>query len=208
MNNVNFTKPQHMARNRKGLIDRSADTGTFRQTEECIITVEAATSDPEGNPSHRNRSAAASTQEEKRSEELDEKIKELFRRAKEGFYDEGSAEDFADILTGLLRQWGDEAIIALSPFIVGNEANAEVVSEALRCLSHLDDSASQTSRLWIISRALQSRSSWIRDSATIALTMIDDPTSGQYLQKAIDRESNEEVIRNMRTALDYLQRSR
>jgi len=149
-----------------------------------------------------------STRETTPSEELNDQIEELFKSAREGFFDDSSLDNFSTKLTYIVRRGGDSAIVALAPFVVGKTANTEVAAETLRSLGHIDDAASYNFRLTLILTALQSASSWIRDAATLALGAMDDPAAVPFLRKALDRETNQELRLNMQPILEYLQRRR
>jgi hypothetical protein len=154
------------------------------------------------------RKPETSTEQIPLSDQLSEQIENLFLAASEGFYEDEESRNFSEKLSRLVRLYGDAAIIGIAPFIIGDRANAEVASATLNCLSHLEGRVSYNFRIWLMERALQSHSSWIRDVAASSLESMDDPTAIPYLQEALSKESNPELRRYLRLVLEYLQRKR
>ena len=149
-----------------------------------------------------------STEQMPQSDQLSEQITNLFLAASEGFYEDEQSRKFSEKLSMLVKLYGDAAINGMAPFIIGERANAEVASATLSCLSHLDGRISYNFRVWLMERALQSRSSWIRDAAALSLESVDDPAAIPFLQEALNKESNAELRQYLHSVLEYLQRKR
>lgn len=139
---------------------------------------------------------------------LDNQMAQLFHQFRDGFSDEEASNEFIDRLSSLVKHYGDAAISALAPFVIGNKASAETAAETLNCLSHMETLVSYSFRIWLIERALQAESSWIRDAATSGLEIMDDSSSIPYLQEAHRHESNSELQHYMESVLRYLDRKR
>jgi len=142
------------------------------------------------------------------SGQLEQQILSLFQTASDGVSEDQQYRAFSDKLSTLVILYGDSAIEAMAPFIIGDRVNAEIASATLNCLSHIEGRTSYNFRIWIMERSLQSRSSWIRDAAALGLEAMDDPAAIPYLKEALGREPNSELRRYLQSVLEYLQRKR
>ena len=153
-------------------------------------------------------SSGTSTEPLPVTEYLSEQIADLFNAANGGLFEDEQIRSFSEGLALLLSKFGDATIKELLPFIIGEKASAESAAETLKCLSRYESRIAYSYRLWIMERALQSPSSWIRDAAGLALESMDDPTSIPYLQEAISKESNTDLRQFLQAVVEYLSRKR
>jgi hypothetical protein len=152
--------------------------------------------------------AGTSTEQLPVTEYLSEQIADLYDAANGGLFEDEQIRSFSQGLSSLLSKFGDATIKELLPFIIGEKASAESAAETLKCLSHYENRIAYNYRIWIMERALQSPSSWIRDAAGLALESMDDPTAIPYLQEAISKESNAGLRQFLQTVVEYLSRKR
>jgi hypothetical protein len=141
-------------------------------------------------------------------DDLEEQLANLFSIANDGLFDDDQTNRFSEKLAELIYRYGDGTIIGLAPFIIGEQASAESAAATLRCLSHLDSPISYNYRIWLMERALQSTSSWIRDAAALALESLDDPSAIPYLQEAFSKEPNAELRKYLFSVCQFLLRKR
>jgi hypothetical protein len=117
---------------RREVIEPSVSTVlSALRSELLLLSLETLTSDRTRQLWISYRYRDASTQEETPSEELNDQIEKLFKSAREGFYEDSFFEDFSTKLTYFVRRCGDETIVALAPFVIGETANAEVAAETV-----------------------------------------------------------------------------
>ena len=139
---------------------------------------------------------------------LDERVKVLFQAAKEEFFEDGMESEFSRELAALVTKYGDFAITSIAPFILNERVSTDIGSEALGSLARIDHPRSHRFRKQLTESSLKSKSVQIRDSASLALATLDEPSSVPFLRDAIKREPCEELRQNMRSVLARLERSR
>jgi len=175
-----------------------------RRSNVGIVITEAVTQDPETIklllPNYTFSNTITTSEEP--SLALDECIKKLMAIARESLYESDLLERFSSGLESLLVRFGDAAVISLAPYVL--RGTSEIAAEILRCFGNIADQRTYKSRLWVVMKALQSSSSWIRDSATLALAIMQDTLAIPYLETAIANERNEELKRNMLPVLEHL----
>jgi hypothetical protein len=135
----------------------------------------------------------SSTLQQDYPDAIDQEIELLFDRAKEEVFEDGMESDFSRGLISYVRKFGDTAIAALVRLIVTEQANAEVASEAMRWLGHIDHPITYRSRLHLLERSLHNSSARVRDGAALGLASLDDPHAIPYLKQAIEREQYQEL---------------
>lgn len=119
---------------------------------------------------------------------VDQEIELLFDRAKEEVFEDGMESEFSRGLISYIRKYGNAAIATLERLIVTEQVNAEVASEAMRWLGHINHSITYRSRLYLLERSLHNSSARVRDGAGLGLAFLDDPHAIPYLKQAIERE--------------------
>lgn len=139
---------------------------------------------------------------------LDERIKVLFQAAKEEFFEDGMESEFSRELTALVTKYGDFAITSITPLILNERVSTDIGSEALGSLARIDHPRSHRFRKQLIESSLKSKSVQVRDSASLALAILDGPSSAPFLRDAIKLEPCEELRQNMTSVLAHLERSR
>jgi hypothetical protein len=138
-------------------------------------------------------------------ETIDEHVERLFASAGETEFAFGIENDFTNRIRSTVETYGDDAIRALSSYILFSEINDEIAAEALRCLGRLSEPTSYRMRLWLLEKGLFSESPEIRDSASLGLASLDDPEAIPYLLRAIQHEPSEELLQSMKQVLEQLE---
>lgn len=128
----------------------------------------------------------------------------------EAFAD-GMESEFSRQFVALIQTHGAEALPLIDAYLIqgyqGDTYNSEIASEALLWLGLMDHPATYLDRRLIIERSLTSRSSRLRDSASNALSFLDDPASIPALQYAIAKENMRELRADMQQVLEQLKRT-
>jgi hypothetical protein len=146
-----------------------------------------------------------STEQKERPEEIDQEIEGLFEIAKEQIFEDGIESEFSRGLISIIKEYGNDAMIVIANLIVTDQVNAEVASEALRWLGHIDHPKTYRYRLWVLERSLYCSSVRIRDGAVLGLSFLNDPHAISYLKRAIERETCKELRRDMEQVLAHLE---
>lgn len=174
-------------------------------------TDDKATTQIQGNESlyriHQTESDV-STAHHELSEDLSERVAQLFQSGVRDLLDDTFGRDFLRCLTGLINEYGNDAVAAITPFVLKESVNSEVISETLAALGSIEHLPSYKFRRWLLESGLTCSSPRIRDSATLALASTRDPHAIPYLQHAIRQEPSEELSQDMQSVLDYLERIR
>lgn len=190
------------------LEDRSSISGEFPKSQSRIIQIDSRTRKAAEGRGPSLLHSETSTEPLPVPGHLNEQLADLYLTANEGLFEDDQTKKFSEKLSALVYTYGDATIIGLAPFIIGEQASAESAAATLRCLSHLENRIAYNFRIWLVERALQSASSWIRDAAGLALESMDDPSAIPYLQEAFSKESNAELRQYFHSVLEYLQRKR
>lgn len=146
-----------------------------------------------------------STVQKEPPEEIDQEIEGLFEIAKEQIFEDGMESEFSRELISIIKEYGNDAMIVIANLIVTDQVNAEVASEALRWLGHVDHPKTYRYRLWVLERSLYCSSVRIRDGAVLSLSFLNDPHAISYLKQAIERETCKELREDMEQVLAHLE---
>lgn len=131
-------------------------------------------------------------------------LSDLLARAREETFEDGMESQFSKALISYIKRYGNAAVKVLTEYILSEHVNAEIASEALRWIGHIEDASTYESRLWLLGRGLLSASSRIRDAALLGLAFLNDPQAIPLLEAAIQRERIQELREDMKQALEDL----
>jgi hypothetical protein len=137
--------------------------------------------------------------------EIDQKIETLFGAAREQVFEDGMESDFSKELISLVKKYGNAAITILTRLIVTEQVNAEVASEALRWLGHMEHPKTYDNRLWLLEQSLFCSSARVRDGAALGLASLDDSHAIPYLKRAIQQENCTELREDIEQVLIQLE---
>lgn len=199
----------HRSRCRYSWIEeRSSSSSELSRSEPAITQLNSATRNVEDDNDLSLHLIQTATEQVPVSGHLEELVADMFLAAGDGLFEDDQVRSFSDKLLTLLYLYGDATIESIAPYVIGEKASAETASATLRCLSHIDSVVSYNYRIWLMERALQSSSSWIRDAAALALESMDDSSAVPFLQEALRKESNRELRQFFQSVSEYLQRKR
>lgn len=146
--------------------------------------------------------AASATVERARPKEIHENLHTLLSEARDELFEDGMETNFSKALISLIQCYGNDAVEVLTEFVVSEQVNPEVASEALRWIGRVEDLSTQQSRLWLLGRSLFSASSRVRDAAVLGLASLNDPEAVLVLEAAIRREHIDELRQDMEQVLN------
>ncbi|MEH1898196.1 MAG: HEAT repeat domain-containing protein [Nostoc sp.] len=140
------------------------------------------------------------------SEIIYSELETLFITGKEEYFEDGFESNFSRGLVSCVQKYGNDAIEAITCFIVYEKISPEVASEALRWLGEINHAESYKFRLWLLERSLNCPSSRVRDGAILGLSYLNDPHAITYLEQAIEQEKIIELREDMKQVLAQLKR--
>lgn len=141
-------------------------------------------------------------------ESIYDRLHGLFLDASDEIFEDGMNTNFSTNLHRIIQNNGVAAINVLERLVWNDDANVEVVEEALRQIGHMDHRSTHRSRLSLLKRALESRNPRVRDAACIGIEAMEDPDAIKCLQSAIKKEQSEQLRQNLIDVLEQLQDSR
>lgn len=150
----------------------------------------------------------SSTAPEDRHEGFDQRIRTLFKTAKEESFEDGMESQFSKALMDLVKKYGNAAVGVISQLIIDEMVHDEVASEALRWLGRINHPLSYRARLQLLERSLSCSSARVRDGAALGLASLDDPHAMTYLKQAIERERHAALKDDMKQVLTQLEGTR
>lgn len=122
--------------------------------------------------------------------------------------DDSLSSELSIYLVGLVAQHSNRSLRCLDNLIASERIDPETAASVLQLLGEMNHPSSHLARLELLTRSLHHPSYWIRDGATLALALLDDPLSVPYLKRAIERERIAEMCENMEQVLAQLEETR
>lgn len=136
------------------------------------------------------------------------KVEMLFSSANGEVFEDGMERAFSRELVSIVQKYGDRAMEPITHLLIRERVDAEEASEALRWLGRLRHGQTRAYRLWLLERCLLCSSPSVRDGAGLGLASLDDPDAVPYLQRAISRETCDELREDLAQVLAQLERAR
>ena len=136
---------------------------------------------------------------------LASEIKQVFRNAQDEVFADGMDSRLSHALDHAVKLHGTYAVNAIERVIRFDSPNAEIVGETLRQIGWIDDPSSQTDRLRILIKYLDSSDPRIRDAASLGIAALDDPAALPAVRKAMGRERSPMLHRNLELVVEQLQ---
>ena len=107
-------------------------------------------------------------------------------------------------LKHLLGVGGIVTIRVIRSLLNSESLNAEEVGEMLRVLGDFEDSVTHCGRLSLLLDCLRSRSSRVRDAASIGIASLDDSSALQEVEAAAKNETLNELRQDLQMVVDQL----
>lgn len=137
--------------------------------------------------------------------ELLSRLEAMFANAGAETFFDGMDSDFSRSFHSMVRSYGHPAIDAIGRMILSNRLDIEVAGEALRQFGSVDDLRSHRNRLTLLLRILESPDPRLRDSASIGIATMDDPTAIDGIRRAAEQEISPRLRNNLQLVLDQLE---
>lgn len=138
------------------------------------------------------------------STDLEKEILNIFQSGEGDIFEDGMESNFSRALLSYVRRYGNTAVNEIAHIVLHGEFKDEVVAEAILCLARLDDCTTYKYRRWLVEKALEGEGLYTRDAAVSGLSHLDDKDSMTELKKAMAREKNVELKRDMTEVLEQL----
>ncbi|MCX6622639.1 MAG: HEAT repeat domain-containing protein [Acidobacteria bacterium] len=135
-------------------------------------------------------------------------VRDLFDLGASEFFCDGVYSQFSRSLLRLLAQHGKDAIRAIADYVFSGNPRPDVVSEALRWLSDLDDRETSSQRWAILQRTLRDPSPRVRDGAILGFAALNDTRALPVLLEAKNLEQIEELRALIEQVILQLERAK
>ena len=131
-------------------------------------------------------------------------IENLFNDAKREIFVDGMNSTYTDKLRQIIIHYGNVSIGSLEQALLSDNSDIEIIEESLRLIGNITDDATYDRRLEFLEHMLKSPNVRVRDSASIGLEAMDDPSVIHSIEKAIDCEKCQTVKTNLEMTLKQL----
>lgn len=148
--------------------------------------------------------AESSTQLHEMTPELRARFQAILDRARHDIIEDGMPNTVNERLPELIAKHFNAVIPALVSAIEVGRTTPIVVAEVLKTLGRIRNPASHASRLWVLERALNLSSPFIRDGAGLGLARLADPGALPYLRRAVETEPNAQTRADLQAVIDEL----
>jgi hypothetical protein len=115
-------------------------------------------------------------------------IHRLVRLVGDEVFEDGIENTLSRGIEHLIDEFGNYLIDALSLEHLTKDLPADVISEALLTLGHVDHGATHATRLWFLVFCLRDANPAVRAAASLGLSSLEDPRAAPYLERAADSE--------------------
>jgi hypothetical protein len=129
----------------------------------------------------------------------------LFDRARGLHFEDGVHSQFSRQLMSVVERAGVSAVEVIAALILRGKVNSSVAAESLFWLARIKQTSTYKFRLWLLETCLQSPSHLLRDSAALGLVTVGDQHSIDFLKKAAEQETLEELKADLLKAVEELQ---
>jgi hypothetical protein len=115
--------------------------------------------------------------------------------------DNDNALSLIESLTALIEEFGSPFVDAVKDMALTGKTPLPVAVELVKALGNVEHRPSQDRRLTTLVEALDHKSVRVRDGAVSGLAALGDAHAIPYLQRAMNKERNTELRRDMQSAL-------
>jgi hypothetical protein len=148
--------------------------------------------------------AESSTQIREMTPEIKVRLDAILDAARRDIIEDGMYNAINERLPGLIARDFKAVIPALMSVIEGGRTTPIIAAEVLKELGRLRNDASHASRLWVLERALNQPSPYIRDGAGLGLAALGDPNAIPYLRRAVENDPNAQTRADLQLVIDEL----
>jgi hypothetical protein len=148
--------------------------------------------------------AESSTQIREMTPEIKVKLDAILDAARRDTIEDGMHNTISLRLPGIVAADYKAVVPALMSVIESRGTTPVIAAEVLKELGRIRNSASHASRLWVLERALNQPSPYIRDGAGLGLSMLADARAIPYLCRAVENEPNPQTRADLQLVIDEL----
>jgi len=132
-------------------------------------------------------------------DEIFQIVEDLFISSREEHFEDGMESRFSRKLLIMISTYDDAVIDAIANII--ETANTEVLSEALRWVGYIEHARTRRARSMLLEKCLRHPVAQVRDGALLGIASMENLQFVPALQRAIRRESCEELKKCMQQVL-------
>ena len=151
-----------------------------------------------------NALVESSTQLHEMTPEARAEFQAILDGARHDIIEDGMPNTVSERLPELIKKHLDAVIPALVSAIEMGRTPPIIAAEVLKTLGRLRNPASHATRRWVLERALNLSSPFIRDGAGLGLARLADPGAIPYLIRAIEAEPNPQIRADLQAVIDEL----
>ena len=148
--------------------------------------------------------AESSTQVRKVTPEIQARLDAMLDAARHDIVEDGKNNAVTDRLAELFLSDFRAIVPALMTLIENGQTPPIIAAELLKELGRIRDAASHGTRRWLLERALNMSSPFVRDGAALGLARMADPAALRYLRKSIEAEPDAETRADLQLVVDEL----
>ena len=148
--------------------------------------------------------AESSTQVRTVTPEIQARLDALLDAARHDIIEDGKSNSVTERLAELFLSDFNAIVPALMAVIENGWMPPMIAAELLKELGRIRDSASHVTRRWLLERALNIPSPFVRDGAALGLARLADPAALRYLRRSIEAEPNAETRADLQLVVDEL----
>lgn len=141
-----------------------------------------------------------------KSKRIKAKINVLFVKAQNIRIEAGMENELSIGIRDVIEVHGPIALGHIESMILQNDIPVNLARETLKYIGSFEMSNWNDQRRVMLENCLQeSQYAWIRDGAGLGISFLDDPKSISVLERAIDREPNDELKEDLIQVLEQLE---
>jgi hypothetical protein len=136
-----------------------------------------------------------------------QELEAAFSEAEGEPFEDGMESTVSKSLLDALHRDGEKTMDAVEAIVFAADVHPEVAAEALRWLGQFEHASTRERRRLLLEQCLTHRSYLVRDGAITGLGYVDDRLSAPAVQKALERESEAVLRRDMEKMLQHWEAS-
>jgi hypothetical protein len=175
-----------------------ATAATACGVRRCFVEQSGAT------PELRSAFVRSDTQPRELKSEMKAELHAILDAARDDIIADGMPNTVTERLPDLVVSEFDVFLPAIVSAIETGRATPIVSAEVLKVLGRIRNPASHASRRWVLERALDLHSPFIRDGAGLGLARLADPSAIPYLRRAVENELNAQTRADLQLVVDEL----
>jgi hypothetical protein len=150
----------------------------------------------------------SSTERPRVTAELIDAVESLFASYSSRDIDEADKQALALELDTLIRSYGEAAVTLLSDLLTSTGTASEVASEILKDIGRIQDLPTHLQRRRLLQNCLAASSRYVRDSAILGLSFMNDRAAIRHLEHALTQEPLQVIRQRLEGVITKLSKLR